>query len=723
MASKSAAQTCEELLSGLADIQLQALGELRAMVDTSNEELQQLCEQSDATLFVALAGLLKRQHPAGACDSEETSVTLEAWQALVELLDLLEPNGSIASRLVREFGLVDCVFRAVMRVDGNTSFLAVGLACILALKRHNVVLSSESPYLAEAIAAMLGASSDDEKHMPLQLEVLQALSAESAQCAREVQQTVRARLDAKSNEFSFLVLEYLFKSYEPTAKVRNIHGQARECWNLDVNADLLVRLLRSGQAFERAIVLKCLRIDFSNEHMTNFLDRGGLGALELMLVSGDIHQQEQALALMKDIAKSSASHRLQVVEYQVAHDQVEILTEDIYHKMLDLSSASTDYELIKQQICSESEEFQRRGFTLLPKNIEVLAPFCIDHGLVPVLTKLLLDEGERPTSEFIKNEVWTLLVHIVFELPRLGVWKLRESCELASLALRFAANALVESSLALRKQALVYLAAPLNKSQAIRDQLVNDDGAIPTLVDLLSREEESVFAALLSDFLRDLLNGGRNYEAELDLVVRGILENEKDEHDVDCGKVHSKSKMLKTRRNYVNLLSLYRRAEACVLGFEANDDIENLRLCIAALENGSELEKLIVLKHLKRFAASWSSIHLGILRENLLAVVCVVAHEPPELKQLAVRVLWILAKLDRVCCERVMAAQAQFWPDEPIFSTREAGWAVNHEADDEVGEEKDGEDEYEYSEHESEIDSDDLADAEDESATKKQKLS
>lgn len=716
MASKSVEQICKELRSGLPDIQLSTLTELRAMIDINKEELKLLCEQSDAMLLVTLVELLKNH--ANASDSEEKSVTMETWQLLVVLLELLEPNEPIASRLVHEYSLLDCVFRAVMQVDGDASFFSVGLSCILALKRHNVVLSSASTPLAETIAVIMGAGSDDEKHVSLQLEVMKALSTEIVQCAREIQPTVCARLDVKSNEFSFLALEYMLKSYEPVAKVRNVHCEARECWDLNVNADLLIRLLQSNHAFERAIVLKCLRIGLSDKYMADFLASGGRGALESVVVSGDIYEQEQAVALMEDIAKSSASHHRQAVEYHLAHDQLETLSEDIYYKMLNLSSANTDFEFYTQQMCSESEEIRRRSFTLLPKNIEILAPFCIDHGLIPVLTKLLLDEGERPTSEFIKNEIWTLLVHVVYELPRLGVQKLRESCELASLALKFAINTLFVSPPALRKQALVYLAAPLNKSQTIRDQLVNEDGAIPMLVDLLSKEEENSFATLVSDFLRDLLSGGRNYEAELDLVVRGILENKKDDND-DQMILKSKTK---TRRNYMNLLSLYRRAEAGVLGLEANDNIENLKLCIAALENGSELEKLIVLKQLKKFAASWSSVHLGILRENLLAIVCVVAHEPSELKQLAIQVLWILVKLDRVCCESVMAAQAQFWPDELIFSSQEAGWAEN-QADDEAGEEKEG-DEYEYSDQESDsgIDIDDIANA-DESATKKQKLS
>lgn len=717
MASKSAEQIYKELRSGLPDIQLSALTELHAMININKEELKLLCEQSDAMLLVTLVELLKRQSHANASDSEEKSVTMETWQLLVALLELLEPNERIASCLVHECSLLDCVFRAVMRVDGDTSFFSIGLSCILALKRHNVILSSESTPLAEAIAAILGANSDDEKHMSLQLEVMKALSAEIVQCTREIQQTVRARLDVKSNEFSFLALGYVLKSYEPAAKVRNVHCEARECWDSNVSADLLIRLLQSNHVFERDIVLKCLRIGLSDKYMADFLASGGRGALESVVISGDIHEQEQAVAIMEDIAKLSANHRLQVVEYQPAHDQLETLSEDVYYKMLNLSSVNTDFEFWTQQMCSESEEIQRQSFTLLPKNIEILAPFCIDHGLIPVLTKLLLDEGKRPTSEFIKSEIWTLLVHIVYELPRLGVRKLRESCELASLALKFVTNALFVSPSALRKQALVYLIAPLNKSQTIRDQLVNDDGVIPMLVDLLSKEEESSFTALLSDFLRDLLSGCRNYEAELDLVVRGILENEKDDDD---DQMTSKSKM-KTRRNYMNLLSLYRRAEAGVLGLEANDNIENLKLCIAALENGSELEKLIVLKQLKRFTASWSSIHLGILRENLLVIACVVVHELLELKQLAVQVLWILAKLDRVCCESMMAAQAQFWPDEPIFSSQEAGWAEN-QADDEAGEEKEG-NEYEYSEQESdnEIDIGDIANA-DESATKKQRF-
>lgn len=718
MASKSAEQICKELRSGLPVIQLSALTELRVVIDSnSKEEMQQLCEHNDAALLVMLTNLLQQQNHPGASDSDEKGVMLEAWQVLVALLNNLEPESPIVSRLVHECRLVKCIFRAVMRLDGDTSIFSSGLACILALKRHNVVLASVSASLCEAIAIVLGANSNDEVHMPLQLEVLKALSAESVQCARVIQQAVCARLDAKSTEFNLLVLEYLLKSYDPTAKVPNLNWRDGESWDLSIDADLLIRLVQSGHAFERLIVLRYLRFGISDESMADFLARGGLSVLASVTTSECIHDSEHVVALMNKIAKSSASHRLQVVEYQVAHDQVEILSQDVYDKMLTLASANTDFELFKQRMRSESEELQRRSFTLLPKNIEILAPFCIEHGLIPILTQLLLDEGEtQPTSEYIKYEIWTLLVHIIYELPRMGIWKLRESCELASLALKFATNALFESPLAVRKHALVYLVAPLNKSRVIRDQLVNGDSAIPTLVHLLAQEEESSFATLLGDFVRDLLTGGRDYAAELDLVVRGILENE----DSEDTKLDSNKR---SKRNYMNLLSLYRRAETGVLGLEANDDIANLKLCVSALDNGSELEKFIVLKQLKRFAASWSSIHVGILREKLLAIACVVAHEPSELKQLAVQVLWILAKLDRICCENVMAAQLQFWPDEPIFSFQEAGWAANSQKQEENNEEKDDdedEDEYEYSEQESdnEIDTDDA----DESAIKKQKV-
>ncbi|KAF1324709.1 hypothetical protein FI667_g9571, partial [Globisporangium splendens] len=676
--TESVARICEQLHIGNLDAKRQVLRSLRSCGGIS--ETHHMIEYEDARLLRLLMELVGDHE----VEAEQETLKLDIWETIAHLMDLL-PSQEIAAHVAGTLGFVACVVRyALQRRDGQLPYYTLGLTCLLSLKKFGVQLAFPGNNLIETTATML--TSDLTKRMrQLLVQVLRILSAESTTSAKEIEQIVRNRLQGRVHYLHLCCLESVLLCYEPKLTVAVFDPEAkREDWFLWENAEVIIQVLLRGHSFEKCVVLMCMC--FAIDHMLarEFVSHDGISAL-FSVVSCGVHElQQQAVTCLAELATLDAKYRSQIVMKQVEREQFDILSEDFYKTVGDAFSTSVDFEFFKKSLGGDSEAEKRQALVLLPTNIEALAVFCFDHGLISMLSALLADVD---TSDYVKHEVWQLLVHIIYELPRVGVAKLRPCHEkLASLAFRCLA---ADCAQTLRKQAFFYLTAPLNQCASVRDILVNDEAGVPRLVEALSHEGDPTIASLLSDFTRNLATANRSYASEVDLVVRGLLDNA-----AQVSENGAPSKIY-----YQNLLSVYRKSERVVLGHAGADEIENLKLSVEILSNGSEVEKMIVLMQFRKLVPSWGPIQLRFLCDNVAALACVLVHEPDKLRQIAIDVLKALAQVGSQYHRAVLDAQTLFWSNDPIIVAEVI--AVNEQ------DEADGadsiEDAYEYSDDELDV--------------------
>lgn len=658
-AESTAAEMLEELRSSdLRDPQ-RVLRTIRT-TDDPNEELCDVVSASNGAVAHAIVDLL-RILETSVC-AEARDVAEDAWYALIAVLDALPTDSKLPKRIVREFGLRDWLEHTLRDLESNSKVYSLALSCILSLKRHGVKLYHKASTLPHDVAGALFKMRYTDAS--LLLRVLRALALEHEQWNNAISRVIYADIDQWSTERMTFVIPQILELMDPNATPERTSTCFSENWesaDISIFVDVIIKTLRSAVSFAKAVILEQLRFEGRPEFTDTFVAHGGIEALIDVLTTEDTEDshelKESATKALNEIVQFSEVYRKQIVTYQVAHELVEIVRESSAYEALTTFRDAVDYAAFATQLRSRDEVSVRQCLTLLPKNIEILATFCLDYDLIELLTSLLRDPATR---DDICVEIWELLVHLIYELPRLGIWRLEESHALAAFALSCLS---LEHEAPIRKLAIMYLTAPLNKTRSIRTRLVSDMCAIPMLVGLLAQETDSNIATLLSDLLRDIIREDASFVAELDLVVRGVLDHDDvltlhgaDAHD------HAKCKCY-----FVNLLSLYRRSSACVLGHEALDDVESLELLTDVLENGSAFEKLLALKHLRKYAASWGPIHLTRIRGNIAALASIAVGDDNELKHLALNVLRTVATLDTGCRASVAAAQALFWPNDPNF--------------------------------------------------------